>query len=221
MLNDIYNKLLNDKRIKKIYDDIEKIEDKNGGWAYHNYSHVSNVTLLSSNILLSLNCSEEEILKTKIACLFHDVGALEGKDNHAYRSYEFTKKYFLDNNIYFDGIDDVLEAIRIHSDGFDTNNIIALSLILADKLDIKKTRITKEGAKVIGNRQYSHIDDILINILDNCFIINFITDNNFNIKEFNDYYFTKKVFNAVKSFSNKMNLNYKILINNNEMIGEK
>lgn len=63
---------------------------------------------------------------------------------------------------------------------------------------------------VIGNRQYAHIEDILIEIENNCLIINFITDNHIDLKEVNEYYFTKKVFKAIESFSNKMNLKHKI-----------
>ncbi len=215
MIKEIYNELLNDYSIRKIYDQIGVLEDEERGWAYHNYEHILNVTDLVEKILSSLGYDEEFITKAKIACLFHDVGALQGKDNHALRSYEYTKKYFKEHNISFDGDLDVLEAIKIHSEGFDSNNIIALSLILADKLDIKKTRITKAGKKVIGNRQYKYIEDIIINITDNCLMIKFVADDEIDIKELNEYYFTKKILKAIDSFSKKMNLTYRILLNDN------
>lgn len=215
MVEEIYNKILNDKSIRTIYNEIEITEDKEKGWAYHNYDHILNVLEIVENTLLSMNCNQNFIAKAKIACLLHDVGALQGKYNHAYRSYEYAKNYFKNNNITFDGIEDVLEAIKIHSDGFDTNNLIALSLIFADKLDIKKTRISTEGKNIIGNRQYTHIEDIIVNIDNGYLIINFITDGEINIKELNEYYFTKKVFRAIESFSKKANLNWKILMDNN------
>lgn len=214
MIEKIYKKLLKDNSIRQVYNKIGYLEDQEKGWAYHNYDHILNVTNLVEKILLFLDYDNEFIAKAKVACLFHDVGALQGKDGHAQRSYEFAKKYFMDNNIYFDGIDEVLEAIRIHSDGFDSDNIIALSLILADKLDIKKNRIAEEGKKVIGNRQYNHIEDIIINIDNNYLTINFITDGEINLEELNEYYFTKKVFKAIDVFSKKMNLEYRILMDN-------
>lgn len=212
MIENIYKKILNDDLIKSIYNEIEIFEAKEKGWAYHNYNHILNVVEIVEKILLYIGSNQEFILKAKIACLLHDIGALQGKDNHSYRSYEFARNYFKNNNIEFTGIGEVLEAIRIHSDGFNTNNLIALSLIFADKLDIKKSRITEEGKKIVGNRQYAHIEDIVININNNCLIINFITDGNIDIKEVSEYYFTKKVFNAVKSFANKVNLTWKILL---------
>ena len=43
--------------------------------------------------------------------------------------------------------------------------------------------------KVIGNRQYGHIIDIIIQI-DSMLAINFITDGNIILDEINEYYFT-------------------------------
>ena len=139
-MKELYDELFNDEEIRNVYEKIGIREDEKEDWAYHNFNHIISVTNLVESILKSLNYDEKFIIKAKIACLFHDIGALEGKEGHQYRSYEFTKKYFKDNNISFDGIDDVLEAIKIHSDGFETNNIIALSLILSDKLDVKKNK---------------------------------------------------------------------------------
>lgn len=96
------------------------------------------------------------------------------------------------------------------------SNIIALTLILADKLDVKKNRIAKEGMKIIGNRQYSHIEDINAKIENNCLKIDFLTDNNLNFKEFNDYYFTKKILKSIEAFSKKLNLRYEVSIDNKD-----
>lgn len=216
-MQEIYLKIRNDKRIMDIYELIGKQEVENKMRAYHNLNHIENVSNILESILRGLNFDEEYIYKAKIACLLHDVGVTEGKENHAFRSYEFAKKYFKENNIYFDGIEQVCEAIKLHSNGFDTDNTIALALILADKLDVKKSRITDEGKKVEGNRQYSHIEDIKITIENNTLMINFLTDNNLDIEEMMNYYFTKKIFNSIKAFANKLNLGYLVLIDNNKM----
>lgn len=211
---EVYNFLNSNDDIKKIYLQVEKKEIKDGGWAFHNYEHIKNVTMMAEKILRSLNFDENTIYKCKIACLLHDVGTLQGKENHAQRSFEYAKKLFEDKNLIFNDSESVLDAIKNHSSNFDTNNIISLSIILADKLDIKKTRISEAGKKIKGNRQYAHIEDITINIQDNRLIINFITDGNMIMEEVNDYYFTKKVFKAIQAFSKKLDLNYSILLDN-------
>ena len=206
----IYDSLYLSKEIQEIYKQIGKDEDELKGWAYHNLDHIENVTKIVSKILTKLELDEELIYKAKIACLLH-----EKKIMHI-EVMCLRKNILKKNNIDFKDIDLVLEAIKIHSDGFDTNNIIALSLILADKLDVKKTRIAKEGRKVIGNRQYSHIEDININIENKLLKINFITDGNINLKEVNEYYFTQKIFKAIESFATKLDLKHLILMDNRE-----
>ena len=215
-LKEIYEKIYNDQSIRKIYTDIEKREILNKDQAFHNFEHITNVANMVKKILSELNVNEEIIYKAEIASILHDVGALEGKENHAYRSYEFAKKYFNDNKINFEGMDLVTEAIKIHSDGFETENIIALSLILSDKLDVKKNRISEEGKKYIGNRQYAHIENIIVNVKDKMLQIEFVTDGNMDIKEANEYYFTKKIFKSIKAFSQKMGLEYAVLLDNRE-----
>ena len=206
---EIYNILRNDSIIFQIYKAIEEKEIRDGGWAFHNYEHVKNVSIISEKILRDLDFDE-------IACLLHDIGALQGKENHAQRSFEYSKKLFEEHNWIFDGNESILDAIQNHSSGFETDNIITLSIILADKLDIKKNRITDAGKKIKGNRQYGHIEDININININESIltITFITDNKLDFEEVNSYYFTDKVFKAIEAFSKKFNLRYNVLLNN-------
>ena len=211
---EVYDFLSSNNDILKIYMKIENKEIKDGGWAFHNIEHVKNVSKVAEKILENLNFDEETIYKCKIACLLHDIGALQGKEGHAQRSFEYARKLFEDKNWIFDGYESVLEAIQCHSSGFETNNIIALSIILADKLDIRKTRISKAGKEIKGNRQYGHIEDIITNVQDDILTINFITDGKIIMKEVNNYYFTYKVFKAVEAFSKKLNLKHYILMDN-------
>ena len=46
--------------------------------------------------------------------------------------------------------------------------------------------------------------------------IDFITDGKVNLNEINEYYFTKKIFKGVESFSNKLDLKYILLMDNKE-----
>lgn len=211
---EVYNILVSNNEILNIYTEIEKREVRECDWAFHNIEHVKNVSKIAEKILNDLNFDEEIIYDCKIACLLHDVGALEGKEGHALRSYEYAKKLFKEKKLFFKDSELVLDAIKNHSAGFETENVVTLSIILADKLDITKKRITKEGIKVIGNRQYFHIEDVMINIAEKKMTINFLTDGNMDIKETNEYYFTKKVFKAVEAFSNKLKLKYNILLDN-------
>ena len=81
-----------------------------------------------------------------------------------------------------------------------------------------KERLSSSGKKIKGNKEYSHVNDIDITIENNNLKINFITDGKVNLKEINEYYFTKKIFKGVESFSNKLDLKYILLMDNKKWI---
>lgn len=211
-----FDKIVNDKRIIEIYNKISEFEDLDKGCAHHNLEHVKNVANLVEVLLRKLNYDERFIEEAKIAAILHDTGAIEGKKNHALRSYDFAKTYFEDNNIELKYRDLVLEAIKIHSDGFNSNNIIALTLIISDKLDIKYTRVAKAGYDLKGMRELLHIKDILVDINNINIEIKFICDEETNKKELEEFYFLTKVFKSIHTFSSKIKLNPKVFFNNEE-----
>lgn len=211
-----FEKVINDEIIVETYNKVSEFEDLNKGLAYHNLEHVINVANMMEVLLGKLNYDKNFIEEAKIAAILHDVGAIEGKKGHAMRSYEFAKKYLIDRDIVLEYNDLVLDAIKIHSDGFYSENIIALTLILSDKLDIKHTRVAKEGYNVKGMSELQYINDIVVDIHNKELIIRFICDERINKQNLEEFYFTKKVFNAILSFAKRMNLNPNVLWNDEE-----
>ena len=74
--------------------------------------------------------------------------------------------------------------------------------------------VAKLLAKKVNGEPLLTVNDIDITIENNNLKINFITDGEVNLKEINEYYFTKKIFKGVESFSNKLDLKYIMLIDN-------
>lgn len=211
----MYEKILNDKLIIKIYDDISIFEDKEKAWAHHDLIHVTNVANMLELILKQLGYKDDYIDEAKVAALLHDIGCIKGKENHAIRSAIMAEKYLEDNNIKLKYKNEVIDSIKNHSSGFDEENIMTLCLIFCDKLDIKKSRITKNGYNVIGMRQFRFIDDIIVFIVDDNVQVNFIINNDVDLKELEKFYFIDKVFKAIDCFSKKINKKAIIKINNN------
>lgn len=209
----MYEKIKSDPYIINIYNEISKYEDENKGWAHHHLDHVLNVVKMTEQILKSLNYDEEFIEEAKIAALLHDLGCIEGKDNHPHRSCLMAKNYFEQNNVILKNKDLVIEAIRIHSDGFETDNIMALVLILCDKLDIKKNRVAKAGYFVDGMKEMQYIDNIFVNIENKTIKIEFVTNSKINKTALENYYFIPKVFKSIYAFSKKLGMNSIILFN--------
>ena len=213
-----YKSIETDKIIVEHYNEISIFEDMDKGLAHHNLDHVKNVAELIEVLLAKLGYDNDFIEEAKVAAILHDTGAIGGKANHAFRSYVFAKQYFEDNNIILTHKDLVLDAIKTHSDGFDSDNIMALTLILADKLDIKYTRIAKEGYNVNGIRQMQYIRDIVVDISNNNLDIKFLCDDNIDMAELEGFYFIAKVFKAIIAFSEKLNLNPRVFSNDTKWI---
>ena len=217
----LFDKIKNDPFIEECYLLADDPNSNDGFWAYHGLAHVNSVVNIIENILLQLAYDEEYIENAKIAALLHDVGYAGVKKDHDLRSCEMAKKYFEDNNIKLKYEAEILDAIKSHRNTFDNDNVMGSVLVLADKLDIKKTRITPEGRKVIGLRQYQYIEDIIIKKEGNTFTVQFIINKKCNKEELEEWYFTAKVFKAMKSFTNHFKLNLKVMWNDEEWILEK
>lgn len=206
----------NDPELISVYQQIHDAEISAGGLALHDFKHVLNVANICKLLLQKLKTDDNVLIEeVQIAAILHDTGVWkEGKKNHAYRSYLFAKEYFDKNKIKLQYKDLVLDAIKDHSDVSANPNLISLTLLLSDKLDIKSDRITENGREIEGNRQFQYIKDIYIDVEDNQLIIDFICDKKMNQKELENYYFMKKVFKAISAFSHFVNLSPKILLNN-------
>ncbi len=210
----MYEKILKDDKIIELYKNIDDYEDKNKGWAHHNLTHAINVATMIESILKQLEYNNEFIDEAKVAALLHDIGCIKGKDHHAERSAIMAKKYLNNNQIKLKYEDEVIEAIKYHSAGFEEKNIMTLCLIFCDKLDIKKSRVGKEGYNIIGMRQFQYINNIKIKINDKNVKVDFIIGDGVDLKELENFYFINKVFNAINSFSNIIKRKALIKINN-------
>lgn len=208
-------KIKNDNYILEMYKKIEIYEKDHCAPAYHSKVHAFNVSKLIKKIL-SLTTSNFQLIEdAEIAGLLHDLGCYKGKENHEKRSYEIAKKYMEENRIILQYHNEVLEAIKNHRNDFYSNNPILRVLVLSDKLDITQERISKFGMNIIGMRQLQHIYDVVVDLQNDIFIVNFLTDENIDINELlEEYSFMKKVFLSIKAYANYINLDYIIKINN-------
>ena len=105
-----------------------------------------------------------------------------------------------------------------HSIKYDIKDIVE-NYNTSDSEQIKNEKLilSIEGerrAEILSNEK--ELQNIDITIENNILKINFIMDGEVNLKEINEYYFTKKIFKGVESFSNKLDLKYIMLIDNKE-----
>ena len=112
------------------------------GYTEHSFAHVGKVAETAKEILTFLNFPEREIELAQIAAYLHDIGNLVNRIDHA-QSGAVMAFRLLDNlGMSAEEIALIVSAIGNHdeSTAFPVNPIAA-SLILADKTDVRRSRV--------------------------------------------------------------------------------
>lgn len=139
-----YNLLINDKELNDLIDSINEI-NKDNLFNCHGRYHTHFVINTIEELLSSLNFDEYIIELGKIAGLLHDIGTINGKKGHAYRSSKMCI-YFLDKTkLSQESKDIIVHAIKDHSNGNEIDSPVGAALVLADKIDICKNRVLELG----------------------------------------------------------------------------
>lgn len=210
-LKEIYAEISSDGNIHDIYRQVDECD--NNMWALHGLQHIKNVVNMVENVLEKLNYNEEVIYKAKICAFLHDIGSVQGKQGHAQRSVDFCKNYLDNFNLSKEEKEEIIYAILNHGSYVEGGGIILAALVFSDKIDIDKTRLGEEGYAIEGMRQLQWIDNIIVDI-NNKLTVSFKCNEGFNRKEFEEFYFCEKVFDAIKSFARVIGKSHIVYINN-------
>lgn len=112
------------------------------GFTEHSYAHVTKVAVTAAQILSELSYSDREIELVKIAGYLHDIGNLVNRIDHS-QSGAVMAFRILDNlDMDAEDIAVVVSAIGNHDEGTGVPvNAVAAALILADKSDVRRSRV--------------------------------------------------------------------------------
>jgi len=112
------------------------------GFTEHNFAHVTRVAEDAGYILRTLGYPERDVELAMIAGYLHDIGNLVNRNNHSLSGALMAFRILED--IGFDAADiaTVTTAIGNHDEGTGIPvNPICAALILADKSDVRRTRV--------------------------------------------------------------------------------
>ena len=136
-----YNEIKHNETIKTY---IRKADEAllSLGFTEHSFAHVGLVATRAEYILSSLGYKTRDIELVKIASFLHDIGNIVNRREHS-QSGAVMAFRILDNlNMPADEIATVVSAIGNHDEGEgEAVNAIAAALILADKSDVRRTRV--------------------------------------------------------------------------------
>lgn len=117
------------------------------GYTEHSFAHVGRVAQTAGKILETLDYAEREVELAKIAGYLHDIGNVINRVDHAQSGAVMAFRILDRLGMAADEISTVITAIGNHdeSTAFPVNPVAA-ALILADKTDVRDTRVRNNDA---------------------------------------------------------------------------
>lgn len=115
------------------------------GYTEHSFAHVTKVAELAAQILSTLGYSEREVELAKMAGYLHDIGNVINRVDHAQSGAVMAFRILDNMGADPEDIATIVTAIGNHdeSTAFPVN-AVAAALILADKTDVRYTRVRNQ-----------------------------------------------------------------------------
>ena len=115
------------------------------GYTEHSFPHVTKVAELASKILLTLGYSEREAELAKMAGYLHDIGNVINRVDHAQSGAVMAFRILDTMHTDAEDIATIITAIGNHDESTAYPvNAVAAALILADKTDVRYTRVRNQ-----------------------------------------------------------------------------
>ncbi len=123
--------------IKKADESLEAL-----GYTEHSFAHVTKVAADAAYILETLGFSEHDVELVKIAAHLHDIGNLVNRQEHSQSGAVMAFRILGGFDMSAEDVATVTTAIGNHDEGNGVPvNAIAAALIIADKADVRKSRV--------------------------------------------------------------------------------
>ena len=112
------------------------------GYTEHNFAHVTKVAEMASDLLLTLGYTNREAELAKIAGYLHDIGNVINRIDHAQSGAVMAFRILDNMGADPEDIATIITAIGNHDESTAYPvNAVAAALILADKTDVRYTRV--------------------------------------------------------------------------------
>lgn len=118
------------------------------GYTNHSLLHAQRVAKIANTILLSLNYDKRTAELARIAGYMHDLGNVINRANHAQSSAMMAFNILVRLGMPSAEIAKIIAAIGNHDEGTGVPvNALAAALIIADKTDVRRSRVKKREPK--------------------------------------------------------------------------
>ena len=118
------------------------------GFTEHSFAHVTKVADSAKYILETLGYSEHEVELGMIAAYLHDIGNLVNRSEHSQSGAVMAFRILDEMGLSPEDVATIVTAIGNHDEGTGVPvNAIAAALILADKSDVRRSRVRNRDQK--------------------------------------------------------------------------
>ncbi len=192
------------------------------GYTEHSFAHVHKVAQTAKYILESTGASKREIELAQIAAYMHDIGNLVNRIDHAQSGAVMAFRILHNMDMPACDIADIVTAIGNHdeSTAFPVN-AIAAALILADKCDVRRSRVRNrdELSFDIHDRVNYSVKDafISINSEKTIFELRLIIDTQYgSVMDYFEIFLNRMLL--CRKAAEKFNLKFKLVINDQQVL---
>lgn len=192
------------------------------GYTDHGFAHICKVAETAGYILETLGYSETEIENVKMAGYLHDIGNIINRVDHSQSGGIIAFRYLSHTDMPAESIASIVTAIGNHDEGTGTPvNAVAAALILADKSDVRRSRVRNRDIATfdIHDRvNYSVINsELKINDEKTSIVLSLEIDTECgSIMDFFEIFLYRMTM--CRKAAEKLNLKFKLVINGDCML---
>lgn len=192
------------------------------GYTEHSFGHVTKVAECAKYILETLGHSEHEVELAQIAAFLHDIGNLVNRRDHAYTGAVMAFRIL--DKLGFSAPDTalVVSAIGNHDEtGGLPVNAVAAALILADKSDVRRSRVRNRDLPSFDihdrvNYSVTH-SELMINELHSVITLSLVIDTKISsVMEYFEIFLERMLL--CKKAATALGLEFRLKMNEQEMI---
>ena len=216
-----YDEVIENEAIK-IY--IQRADESLGvlGYTKHGFDHVTHVAQMAGYILETLGFDDHTIELAKIAGYLHDIGNLVNRAEHSQSGAVMAWSILHDMGCDPSDLATIVTAIGNHDEGSGVPvNAVAAALILADKADVRWTRVRNSDISTfdIHDRVNYSVKKSSLKINDEKTIVTLELTVDTKFGSVMDYF---EIFMArmllCRKAAEKLSLQFKLIINEQQLI---
>ena len=173
----------------------------------HGFVHIKNVVEKSARLADFFSLSEKQKKLLLIASALHDIGYLDGREDHALNGAKRAEEYLLENEFESNEIEVICNAIANHGGKKDTDyaDEVSMCLVCADKLDFISNRYSSSMLSEEYLKIFPYIIDTMLSKRDERVVLEIKVDKEFSCSDFENSSYYKKLMTFLEFLGKRLN----------------